>query len=60
MEFLIRELYDYAKMMSQLSIKYNKYPRNFLTTHKIACRNYNRMKKEFSEELFQKRINKKI
>lgn len=46
-------------MMSQLSIKYNKYPRNFLTTHKIACRNYNRMKKEFSEELFQKRINKK-
>lgn len=59
MEFLIRELYDYAKMMSQLSIKYNKYPRNFLTTHKIACRNYNRMKKEFSEELFQKRINKK-
>lgn len=59
MGFLIRELYDYAKMMSQLSIKYNKYPRNFLTTHKIACRNYNRMKKEFSEELFQKRINKK-
>lgn len=59
MEFLIRELYDYAKMMSRLSIKYNKYPRNFLTTHKIACRNYNRMKKEFSEELFQKRINKK-
>lgn len=59
MGFLIRELYDYAKMMSKLSIKYNKYPRNFLTTHKIACRNYNRMKKEFSEELFQKRINKK-
>lgn len=59
MGFLIRELYDYAKMMSRLSIKYNKYPRNFLTTHKIACRNYNRMKKEFSEELFQKRINKK-
>ena len=58
MSFLIRELYDYANMMRQLSHKYDKYPRNFLTTHKIACRNYNRMKKEFSEELFKKRINK--
>lgn len=58
MGFLIRELYDYAYMMSQLSPKYDKYPRHFLTTHKIACRNYNRMKKEFSEELFKKRINK--
>ena len=58
MSFLIRELYDYANMMNQLSPKYDKYPRHFLTTHKIACRNYNRMKKEFSEELFKKRINK--
>lgn len=58
MGFLIRELYDYADMMNQLSPKYDKYPRHFLTTHKIACRNYNRMKKEFSEELFKKRINK--
>ena len=58
MNFLIKELYDYAKMMHQLSPKYDKYPRNFLTTHTIASRNYNRMKKEFSEELFKKRINK--
>lgn len=58
MTFLIRELYDYADMMRQLSNKYDKYPRHFLTTHKIACRNYNRMKKEFSEELFRKRIKK--
>ena len=58
MAFLINELHDYADMMRQLSNKYDKYPRHFLTTHKIACRNYNRMKKEFSEELFRKRINK--
>ena len=58
MSFLLRELYDYANMMNQLSPKFDKYPRHFLTTHKIACRNYNRMKKEFSEELFKKRINK--
>ena len=56
--FVIKELYDYAHMMKSISPKFDKYPRHFLTTHKIACRNYNRMKKEFSEELFKKRINK--
>ena len=54
---LLQELYDYAKMMSSISDKYDKFPMHFLTTHKIACRNYNRLKKEFSEELFKKRIN---
>lgn len=58
MGYLIREIYDYAKMMSEISQKFDKYPRHFLTTHRIACRNYNRLKKEFSEELFKKRINK--
>ena len=52
-KFLICELCDYANMMSQLSHKYDKYPRNFLTTHKIASRNYLRMKKEFPENLFK-------
>lgn len=56
--YLIKELYDYANMMKQLSDKYDKYPRHFLTTHQIAIRNYQRMKKEFSEEMFKKRINK--
>lgn len=55
---IMRELYDYANMMKAISPKFDKYPRHFLTTHKIACRNYNRMKKEFPEELFKKRINK--
>ena len=57
MSFLIRELYDYATMMYSISSKYDKYPKHFLTTHKIACRNYNRLKKEFSEQLFKNRIN---
>ena len=57
-DYIIREIYDYAKMMSAISDKYDKYPRNFLTTHKIACRNYNRLKKEFAEDIFKKRINK--
>lgn len=55
---LMQELYDYARMMKTISPKFDKYPRNFLTTHKIACRNYNRLKKEFSEEIFRTRINK--
>lgn len=56
--FVIKELYDYANMMKTISPKFDKYPRHFLTTHQIACRNYSRMRKEFPEELFKKRINK--
>lgn len=51
---ILRELNDYANMMSKLSPKFEKYPRNFLTTHRIASRNYNRLKEQFSEELFVK------
>lgn len=58
MQFLVRELFDYAEMMSEVSNKYDKYPRNFLTTHKIACRNYDRLKRKFDEEKFKRRINK--
>lgn len=58
MEYMIKELYDYAKMMDEISDKFDKYPKNFLTTHKIACRNYSRLKKEFEEEKFRSRINK--
>ena len=58
MRYLISELLDYARMMSIISDKYDKYPRNFLTTHQIACRNYNRLKREYSEDLFKKRIRK--
>ncbi len=58
MSYIMRELYDYARMMKPISNKFDKYPRNFLTTHRIACRNYNRLKKEFSEEMFRNRIEK--
>lgn len=60
MYYLLGELVDYARMMNKISPKFDKYPRNFLTTHKIACRNYNRLKKEFSEEIFKKRIDKNL
>lgn len=56
--FLLRELEDYCSMMRKISPKFDRYPRNFLTTHRIAARNYNRLKKSFEEEDFKKRINK--
>lgn len=55
---LLKELFDYAVMMKQISNKFDKYPRHFLTTHKIACRNYNRLRKQFEEDKFKERINK--
>lgn len=58
MGYLMKELHDYARMMSEISPKFDKYPRNFLTTHKIAIRNYNRLKQEFDEKLFKKQIRK--
>lgn len=54
----MRELYDYVRMMSEISDKFDKYPRNFLTTHRIACRNYNRLKEHFEEEKFKQKINR--
>lgn len=54
--YLVRELYDYAKMMSEISPKLDRYPRNFLTTIKIASRNYNRLKVVYKEEAFASRI----
>lgn len=56
-DWLLRELEDYADMMKKISPKFDKYPRHFLTTHKIASRNYNRLKHQFDEEKFKSRIN---
>lgn len=53
---IIDELYDYCVMVSKISPKFDKYPRHFLTTHKIACRNYNRLKQNFDEIAFKERI----
>lgn len=56
---VLGEIKDYARMMSEIHPKYDKYPRNFLTTHTIACRNYNRLKQQFDEKSFQNRRNPK-
>lgn len=52
---ILTEIRDYARMMSRISPNYDKYPRNFLTTHKIASRNYTRLQHVFREEDFRKR-----
>lgn len=55
---VINEFYDYVHMSNKLSPKYERYPRNLLTTHAITVRNYNRLKTQFDEEQFQKCIDK--
>lgn len=55
-DWMLKELEDYAKMMKEISPKFDKYPKHFLTTHKIATRNYNRLKHQFDEEKFKNRI----
>lgn len=53
----LETLIDYAHMMKKISPKFDKYPRHLLTTHQIAARNYNRLKHQFDEIAFKKRIN---
>lgn len=57
---ILVEIEDYAKMMSGISPKYDKCPRNFLTTHKIATRNYIRLKQAFPEDIFRNRYCKDL
>lgn len=57
LESFLGELIDYCYMMKKISDKFDRYPRNFLTTHRIASRNYARMKASFDENVFKNRIN---
>lgn len=57
---VLRELGDYVNMVSELSPKFEKYPKHFLTTHRIASRNYNRLKQKFEEDKFKNRIDKSL
>ena len=57
---LLSELIDYARMMHEVSPKFDRYPRHFLTTHRIASRNYTRLKATFDAEQFKARVNKEM
>ena len=48
----LRELQDYCRMMHEISPKFDKYPAHFLTTHRIASRNYGRLQQRFDENEF--------
>ena len=56
----VQNLSDYARMMSQISNKYEKYPKHLLTSHQIAIRTYQRLKRQFDEINFSKRVNHKM
>lgn len=57
---ILEEIDDNCNMLSQMSNKYDRYPRHFLTSHQITSRTYQRWKQEFNEELFAKRVNTKM
>lgn len=57
---LCNEFYDYVRMASKISAKFEKYPRYFLSTHRITCRNYDRLKEVFVEQDFAKRIDTEL
>lgn len=57
---LCREFYDYVRMANKISVKFEKYPRYFLSTHRITCRNYDRLKEIFVEQDFAKRIDTEL
>ena len=58
--YILREIRDYANMAHSISRKFDKYPRNFLTVHAITSRNYNRLKKDYPEDVFASRIDKSM
>ena len=57
---VLTNLHDYATMSKRMSDKYEKYPRYLKTIHDITVRNYNRLKEEFDEQDFRKKINKNM
>ena len=57
---VLNDIADNCNMLSQMSDKYDKYPRHFLSSHRITSRTYQRWKQEFNEELFVKRVNTKM
>ena len=54
------ELRDYARMARSMSNKFDKYPKNLLTVHKITARNYNRLKEYYDEVAFRNRYDKRF
>ena len=53
---ILGEIDDNCNMLSQMSNKYDKYPRHFLTSHQITSRTYSRWRQEFPEEAFARRV----
>lgn len=54
---IYNNLRDYLRMSSEISNKFDKYPKNLLTTHQITVRNYERIKQEIDEQKFKETVN---
>ena len=51
-----RNLQDTMRMFSNMSDKYDRYPRNLLTVHQIAIRNYKRLGLQYDTVAFKRQV----
>lgn len=52
----LNDFADYVNMQSEMSNKFNKYPRNLKTAHDVTVGNYNNFTKYFEEEKFRNAV----
>ena len=51
-----RNLQDTMRMFSNMSDKYDRYPRNLLTVHQIAIRNFRRLGLQYDAAAFKRQV----
>ena len=51
-----QNLWDYQRMMVQIGVKWDRYPRHLLSTHAITIRNYERQKKQYDAQQFATKV----
>ena len=53
---VLQNLIDYQRMSIAIGGRWDRYPRHLLSTHQITTRNYQRMRQQYDEQEFRKRI----
>ena len=51
-----QHLWDYQRMMVQIGVKWDRYPRHLLSTHTIATRNFERQKTQYDAQQFATKV----
>lgn len=51
-----QHLWDYQRMIVQIGVKWDRYPRHLLSTHTIATRNFERQKTQYDAQQFATKV----